>query len=235
MQTLLSRLPDYSSPPARQPQGGLHAGFLAGLLGGLQPAKAGPASAPSKTPLVSPLVSPLVPPPAAQVPNLQALILEAETAARMAGKAEAQAQFEQQRVKDNLLFEQRLGEARQEWAAQEGAHLSTALSDGFKQLQDDLAGSLGRVIGPFLANAVRERALTGMTEAISRAVLDPETPLLRVVGAADLIAELQQRVAADAAVSFEAAEMNEVVLVAGATTFETQMRAWTERLGAAQD
>ncbi|WP_018387902.1 hypothetical protein [Ancylobacter sp. FA202] len=224
MRALISHLPDFSSAAvARTPAWPV-----------LRPGEAGHALLASPPPeaAAKPGASAA---PAAPAPDLKAMLLEAEEAGRQAGEAAARARFDQQRAEDAALAQEQLAQARQNWAEAEGEPLARAVTEGFEQLGEELSSRLGRVIGPFLSAALRERVLADMAAAITRALADSTAPLLRVTGPADLIESLQARLDPRAPLCFEADAGAEIVVTAGATTFETQLRAWAERLDLARE
>ncbi|WP_371347761.1 hypothetical protein [Ancylobacter sp. IITR112] len=223
MRALIDHLPDYSSlapRPAASPAA--------------RPNEPAPALAPPATAAPAAPRAPIAPaaPPA---PDLSALLQEAEAAGRAAGEAAARERYELQRAEDAARAQEQLTQARRAWTDAESATLAQALAEGFERLGEDLATRLGRVIAPFLAAALRERVLADMASAITRALADGTTPLLRVSGPADLLESLQARLDPRVPVCFEAGAGGELVAVAGATTFETQMQAWAARLALAQE
>lgn len=220
MRALIDHLPDYSglAPRAAEP---------AAPRTGEAPAR--PAAPHPASPVAAPI--PAAPP----APDLALLVQEAEAAGRAAGEAAARARFDRQRTEDAARAEERLAEMRHAWAQAESEPLAQALAEGLEQLGEDLATRLGRVIAPFLAGALRERVLADMAHAITRALADGTTPLLHVRGPADLLEGLQARLDPRAPVCFEAGAGGEIVAVAGATTFETQMQAWAARLALVQE
>lgn len=225
MRALISHLPDFSTAAARTPTWPV-----------LGPAEAGHALLASSPPgAATTVVATAAPPVSAAAPDVKAMLLEAEEAGRLAGEAAAQARFDQQRAEDAALAQERLAQARADWAEAEGEPLARAVAEGFERLGEDLSTRLGRVIGPFLSNALRERVLADMASAITRALADGTTPLLRVTGPADLVEGLQARIDPRAPVCFEAGAGSEIVVTAGTTTFETQLRAWAERLDLARE
>lgn len=226
MRALISHLPDFSSAAAnRTPSWPV-----------LRPGEAGHAVLASAThePATKAGASVAVPAPT-PAPDLKALLLEAEEAGRLAGEAAARARFDQQRTEDAALAQEQLAQARQSWVEAEGEPLARTVAEGFEQLGEELSSRLGRVIGPFLSAALRERVLADMAAAITRALADGTAPLLRVTGPADLIESLQARLDPRAPLCFEAGEGAEIVVTAGATTFETQLRAWAGRLDLARE
>lgn len=226
MRALISHLPDFSTAAARTPTWPV-----------LGPAEAGHALLASAPPgAATTAVAKVAPPvPATPAPDVKAMLLEAEEAGRLAGEAAARARFDQQRAEDAALAQERLAQARADWAEAEGEPLARAVAEGFERLGEDLSTRLGRVIGPFLSAALRERVLADMASAITRALADGTKPLLRVTGPADLVEGLQARIDPRAPVCFEAGAGSEIVVTAGTTTFETQLRAWAERLDLARE
>lgn len=190
----------------------------------------------SPTPLIKPAASPAIAPPKPAVssgPDLAAIAAQAAAEGRRAGAADARVEFERLRTEDMARAEQRVAEERRNWIDAESDRLAGAIDSGLEALRQELAQSLARLIGPFLQTAVRERALVEMAAVINDTLTGSDNPVMRVTGSPDLIDELRTRIDPRAPVSFEPGSQSEVIVTVGATTLETQMQAWTARLGAA--
>ncbi|MBS9479325.1 hypothetical protein [Ancylobacter radicis] len=165
-------------------------------------------------------------------PDLTAIAAQATAEGRLAGEAEARIAYERQRSEDMARTEERIAQERLGWVEQESERLAAAIDSGLVSLREELADSLARVIGPFLLGAVREQALAEMATLINDTLSGGDAPVMRVTGAPDLIEQLRGRIDPRAPVTFEPGPESEVVVVAGATTLETQIQAWAARLGA---
>lgn len=224
MRAFIDHLPDFSRalpPPPDVPEA------QAQLTREPKPAR-GTAPAP-----VVPALSAPAPDPAAPI---AAAAAQAREQGRAEGEAAARAEAEHQRAIDGEEADRRLADARRDWAAQEGDRLASAIGKGLGQIEDELAARLARAVTPLLAAAVRERALAEMAAAITRAMAGGEAPLMRVCGPPDLIEALRERIEPCSAIAFEASSEAEVTLIsASATTFQTQIRSWIERLNAAME
>lgn len=217
MHMLIGHLPDFSHSLPRRP--GAEA---------LKPALPAPAATVAPAPAIAPPK-----PPVSSGPDLAAIAAEAAAEGRRAGAADARVEFERLRSEDIARAEQRVAEERRSWVDAESERLAGAIDSGLAALREELAASLARVIGPFLETAVRERAMVEMAALINDTLTGGDNPVMRVTGAPDLIDELRARIDPRAPVSFEPGTQSEVIVIAGATTLETQMQAWTARLGAA--
>ncbi len=216
MHRLIGHLPDFSSSLPRRP------------VSEVLPAAIPATPRPAQTPGIAPPR-----PIASSGPDLAAIAAEAAAEGRLAGAADARLEFERLRTEDIARAEQRLAEERQHWVETESLRLAAAIDAGLTALGEELAARLARVVGPFLDAALRDRALGEMASLINETLTGTEPPVIRVTGARDLIEALRARIDPRVPVSFEPGPQSEVIVMAGATTLETQMQAWTSRLGAA--
>ncbi|MBB5751014.1 hypothetical protein [Prosthecomicrobium pneumaticum] len=175
--------------------------------------------------------APAAAPSAPPQPDLKAIAEAAAAEGRRAGEAAARQAFERQRAEDQARLEERIAAERKSWSEREGDGLARALEAGLAGLERTLCDRLARVVEPFLAPAMRNRALDELAGLIRAAIAAENMPLLRVSGAPDLIDALRARLAADAPVTFEPASGAEVTVTAGATLLETRIAAWLARLG----
>lgn len=128
-----------------------------------------------------------------------------------------------------------MADARERWAAEEGA----ALAAGFRSAVEALGGALGEAaaaaLEPLLGDAARRRAVDGLRDAVADLLLADAGGAVAVSGPVDLLDAL--RAALEAAgvgtgdMGFAASESAEVVVTAGNSRIETRLAAWAEALG----
>jgi hypothetical protein len=144
-----------------------------------------------------------------------------------AGLAEGEARVAEERVRGALT----LSKERAKWCEQQ-----VAIVDGFgaacRELETNIAGAVARILQPFLADAVRDKAVALLVEQISALTSRPPVPAFRVTGPSDLLDLVRTRLdaAGRTGVEYQIADVAEIRVVADQTVIETQISAWAERL-----
>ncbi|MDQ0317604.1 hypothetical protein [Amorphus orientalis] len=163
-------------------------------------------------------------------PNLE----EMEERVRAEARAEADARCETVRAEERARFERDLAEQREAWCADESARLATQMTTAWGELEDGIADSLARVIGPFVKDAVRVEAVAEIRRTITAVLSDAGNKCVRVTGPEDLLDRLASELGERAAgLSFEPGETVDIQVTADNTVIETQLGAWFERLASA--
>ncbi|MQT12772.1 hypothetical protein [Segnochrobactrum spirostomi] len=197
------------------------------------PASAASAQAPSPAPAaLTPVVAPIVGHGAAAV---QKAIEEAELRGRLEAIAEARASFEAQRAELEAGFEVRLAETRERWAADQAGVLADGIMAGLAAIESTVLDGLARVLVPVVSASVLQQAQVTLAGLMRRLLEDDEHGTLEVRGPQDLVDNLRARLGESAhSVKFMVDETADVVVTAGDTIIETQLRLWAERLAAAE-
>ncbi|MGU3496092.1 hypothetical protein ACLBXM_18780 [Xanthobacteraceae bacterium A53D] len=167
--------------------------------------------------------------PREQAPDPAAVLAAAVAAARAEALAEAQQAFEAEKARDAEAFEAHLDLARQQWAAETALALSEAHTRAMAEMEERLANAAGRVLLPFLSEAVRARAIDELTGHITRLLATPGTPVLQISGPEDLLAALRAR-CGEAGIAYAPGAGADIRLVADDTIIETQLSAWSAHL-----
>lgn len=162
-------------------------------------------------------------------PDHAAILAAAVAAARTEALASARQEFEAERARDAESFDAHLALARQQWAAETAETLRVGLTSAHEAIEARICDSLGRILVPFLSDAVRAQALQEMSTLITRLLDDPKTPLLRISGPDVLIDVLRAR-HEGSAIEFQTSEAVDVRVTADDTVIETQLGAWTTHL-----
>jgi hypothetical protein len=208
-------------------------------------AASAPATAPKKmaTAPVSGIVAPglaafapvtLAAAPAQPSEDREALIAAAEARGREAGRAEALTQAEERLAAERSAFEERLAQARRDWAEGEGAALAGQLTAAFAGLDATLSERVARLLAPVLTESLRRQAVEALSAAVTRLLAEPQPAAISVTGPEDLIAALSTRLSGlSAAIAFTASDATEVTVSAGETVIETELSAWGRLIAAA--
>jgi hypothetical protein len=141
---------------------------------------------------------------------------------RSAAEAEALARLEEQAA----AMEQGLAAARAAWCAEEAPRLAEQIATAIRDMEERLAQATERVLRPFLAQAVRERAMGELKALIDELLQTSPGLTLEIAGPEDLLGDLRATLPAVAAVSFVAGAATDVQVKAGASIIETRIAAW---------
>ncbi|MBR0819439.1 hypothetical protein [Bradyrhizobium liaoningense] len=176
------------------------------------------------------LQSPL-PAPEAEAPPVN-LLEDAYRRGHAAGVAEGDARVAEERVRSAI----RLGEERAKWSDQQAAAIVGGFETACREIETNIASSVARILLPFLAEAVRDKAIGSLVEQIAALTGNSPVPVFKVTGPGELLdlVRSQLQTARRTGVEYEAAETFEVRVVADQTVIETQIAAWSERLNEAR-
>jgi hypothetical protein len=167
------------------------------------------------------------PPARAEAPQAD-LLDEAYRRGYAAGLAEGNAGLAEERVRSAV----RLGEERAKWSDQQAVAIVNGFSTACREIEANIAGSVARILQPFLADAVRDKAVEALIEQISVLTGSSPVPVFRISGPADLLQRVKAQLdkARQVGIEYQAADTLEIRVVADQTVIETQMQAWTARL-----
>jgi hypothetical protein len=171
---------------------------------------------------------PQSPPPAPEeVPPVN-LLDDAYRRGLAAGVAEGEAKLAEERVRSAI----RLGEERSKWSDQQAVAIVNGFEAACREIETNIASSVARILLPFLADAVRDKAIGSLVEQIAALTGNSPVPVFKVTGPGELLdlVRAQLEAARRTGIEYEAAETLEVRVVADQTVIETQISAWSERL-----
>ncbi|RXH25990.1 hypothetical protein XH99_23160 [Bradyrhizobium nanningense] len=172
---------------------------------------------------------PQSPPPApkAEAPATN-LLDDAYRRGHAAGVAEGDAKLAEERVRSAI----RLGEERAKWSDQQAVAIVSGFEAACREIETNIASSVARILLPFLADAVRDKAIGSLVEQIAALTGSSSVPAFKVTGPSELLDLVRTQLAASRriGIEYEAAEALEVRVVADQTVIETQISAWSERL-----
>jgi len=171
-------------------------------------------------------------PQPAPAPRLEApqpnLLDEAYRRGYTAGLAEGNAGLAEERVRSAV----RLGEERAKWSDQQAVAIVNGFGAACRELETNIANSVARILQPFLADAVRDKAVEALVEQISALTCSSPVPVFRISGPGDVLERVraQLQAAGRTGVEYQQDATLEIRVVADQTVIETQMQAWTARL-----
>ncbi len=167
------------------------------------------------------------PPPKEEAPLVNPLD-DAYRRGYAAGAAEGEAKIAEERVRSAV----RLGEERAKWSDQQAVAIVSGFEAACREIETNIASSVARILLPFLADAVRDKAIGSLVEQIAALTGSSPVPVFKITGPGDLLdlVRAQLEAARRTGIEYEAAETFEVRVVADQTVIETQISAWSERL-----
>jgi flagellar biosynthesis/type III secretory pathway protein FliH len=172
-------------------------------------------------------------PPAqeAEAPSVN-LLEDAYRRGHAAGLAEGDARVAEERVRSAI----RLGEERSKWSDQQAVAIVNGFEAACRELETNIASSVARILLPFLADAVRDKAIESLVEQIAALTGNAPVPVFKVTGPRELLDLVRTQLEASrrTGIQYEAADTFEVRVVADQTVIETQISAWSERLNEAR-
>ena len=156
-----------------------------------------------------------------------AKIAESRAEGHAEGRAAAEAEFGAQLESQRKNFEQQLATARQSWAAAEGNALSEALIQALRDLEGRLAGTVVRILQPFLEAEIRRACINELVTTIETLLTrDQAAAQIEVSGPEDLLCVLRPRLAGKIPAAFVINEACDVRVVIDQTTLKTRLGAW---------
>lgn len=175
------------------------------------------------------LQAPPAPAPEAAPVNL---LEDAYRRGHTAGLAEGEAKLAEERVRSAI----RLGEERAKWSDQQAVAIVNGFDAACREIESNIASSVARILLPFLADAVRDKAIGSLVEQISALTSNSPVPAFRVTGPSELIdlVRTQLNLAGRSGVEYQSADTVEVRVLADQTKIETQISTWMDRLNEAR-
>jgi hypothetical protein len=156
------------------------------------------------------------------------LLEDAYRRGHAAGVAEGDARVAEERVRSAI----RLGEERAKWSDQQAVAIVSGFETACREIESNIASSVARILLPFLADAVRDKAIESLVEQIAALTGNSPVPVFKVTGPRELLDLVRTQLEASrrTGIEYEAAETPEVRVVADQTVIETQISVWSERL-----
>lgn len=186
---------------------------------------------PQRQPQAQPQLQAPSPAPEPEMPPVN-LLDDAYRRGHAAGVAEGDARVAEERVRSAI----RLGEERSKWSDQQAVAIVSGFETACREIETNIASSVARILLPFLAEAVRDKAIGSLVEQIAALTGNSPVPVFKVTGPGELLDLVRTQLEASKrpGIEYEAAETFEVRVVADQTVIETQISAWSERLNEAR-
>jgi hypothetical protein len=186
-----------------------------------------PQAQPQRQPQSQPQLQSPPPAPEPEAPSVN-LLDDAYRRGHAAGVAEADGRVAEERVRSAI----RLGEERAKWSDQQAIAIVSGFESACREIETNIASSVARILLPFLADAVRDKAIGSLVEQIAALTGNSPVPVFKVTGPSELLDLVRTQLEASrrTGIQYEAAETLEVRVVADQTVIETQITTWSERL-----
>jgi hypothetical protein len=170
-------------------------------------------------------------PAGVQLSGIAEQLAEAEARGREEGQALARAELQELLAAERRACEDRIAADRNGWMAGQAEQLARALGTGLSELEERVSASVGRILTPFLQDAVRERAVAELASAVKALLAGQPAGTLQVAGPDALLDALRSRFAElPAAIEYVASEGGDVRIACGSTLVESKLQSWAERL-----
>jgi len=165
------------------------------------------------------------------VEDTAALLQTARDEGIAEGYAAARSEYEAQIEQDRLAFEDRLAAERDQWSRQESEKLSDDIKTLLAEIESTIAGSVARILTPFVVESLRQRMIDLLAETVGVLLGGKEHSIIQISGPEDLLAMLRDRLMAfSGAIDFAPDESIDVRIVADQTMIESRLEAWLERI-----
>ena len=186
-----------------------------------------PQAQPQRQPQPQPQLQSPAPAPEPEAPPVN-LLDDAYRRGHAAGVAEGDARVAEERVRSAI----RLGEERGKWSDQQAVAIVSGFETACREIETNIASSVARILLPFLADAVRDKAIGSLVEQIAALTGNSPIPAFKVTGPSELLDLVRTQLEASrrTGIAYETADTVEVRVVADQTVIETQIAAWGERL-----
>ena len=193
----------------------------------------GAASEPSPGPRPAAPLS--VVPPADPADDLARRIDQAFARGADEARLAADAEHEQKLAQALMLAKEERAADRARWTREQADELAAGLAAAVEALETRIAEAVGRVLTPFVTDAMRRASVEALAESIGTLLSGASQPTLRVSGPEDLLAALRERLGAGAvAIEWVANEAVEVTVSAKDSVIETEIQGWIDRFAGAR-
>lgn len=126
-----------------------------------------------------------------------------------------------------------LAEARGRWVREEAAAMADRVASALADIEDRLSGAVARIFTPFLKEAVREKAIGALRDAVVAILADGAHGRLEISGPEDLVEAVREAIApytteGGSAIDYRVADAADVRVIAGHAICTTQIAAWND-------
>lgn len=154
---------------------------------------------------------------------------EAYTRGLEEGKRSAEAETVVLLDEQKAALDQNLAAAREAWCTEQGPRLAEQVGIAIRAMEDRIAGSVERVLRPFLAQAVRDQAIGQLREIVNDLTATNPGITLEISGPEDLLSAMRASLSSSVAnASYVVNEACDVQVKAGASAIETRISAWLQ-------
>lgn len=143
------------------------------------------------------------------------------------GRRTAESDTAVQLAEQQAASEQSIAAAREAWAQEAGSRMAALIGDAVVEMENRLAEAVEHVLRPFLAQAVRDQAISQLRTVLQDLVGNNPGLTLEISGPEDLLDAVRQCLPPSlTTVSFVANDATDVRIKAGSSLLETRIAAW---------
>jgi hypothetical protein len=173
-----------------------------------------------------------VPEPVQPVVDRQAELLRTvEAKVRAEERESARLALEEALAAEKARFDREMQAERESWVDQQALQITTQLLEGLGRIEAFLSERVASILRPFVSDAMRQKTLEELEEALATVLSGGEARLLKICGPEDLLLSMKDRMGSHGdAIEFCPGGHVEVSVVARDTTLQTQLDSWSSRL-----
>lgn len=143
------------------------------------------------------------------------------------GKRSAEAETVVLLEEQKAALDQSLAAAREAWCNEQGPRLAEQIGTAIRDMEDRIADSAERVLRPFLAQAVRDQAVSQLRAIVNELTTTNPGITLEISGPEDLLGAMRTSLSPSVAnASYAVNDACDVQIKAGASVIETRIAAW---------
>ncbi len=163
--------------------------------------------------------------------DMSVKLAEAYARGREEGLAEGRVEASERHAAELAAAHELAETELQEFRLNEYAGLESAIRSGLRQIENDVAGAVMRILAPFLSQQVVKRAADELVKAIARLSAGNSPGLIKIRGPGRVLERLRERIA-DLPIEVEYVEDDgvETVVEANATRIVAELRPWADLL-----
>ena len=163
--------------------------------------------------------------------EIERRVAEAVTTVRAEERADAEWQLTEALAEQAKSLCAEHEAARKAWVEEQSNQIAASIEERFTALGEQLGVAAARALRPFLVERLVDRSVEDLATCIERLMTDGTATPIEIVGPADLLDRLAEKLGAHAAaVAFRPDDRADIVVTASETLVETRLREWVARL-----
>ena len=174
-------------------------------------------------------------PPADRTDDLARRVAEAFARGADEARLAADAEHEQKLAQVMMRAEEERAADRAQWTREQAEELAARLVAAVEALETRIAEAVGRVLTPFLTDAMRSKSIESLADSIRALLSGASRSALRIGGPEDLLSMLRERLGAGAvAIEWQPNGGVDVTVTSDDSVIETEIQGWIDRFAGAR-